>query len=646
MIFMLWIRYKFLLLIILLILSNSIVAQDKDERIEFERALYFYKVGDFISAVERFNNLVENNGTYSEESHYLLVASLYYLNRYEDALNEINSFLKRYPVSKYLYDVLSTQCIIYLQKKEIIEAENSLRLLSKLNLSSEEFDKLIPLMKEVTKSLNFSHIEKLFEQFNHKLFRGYFLEVLFQRAIELKDKTKIKEIYLKLIPMREVVSDKSGQHEKSHSSNFNIGVILPLNLSAEKVNPGNEILEGLKFVVDQYNQEHDNQIGLIIKNSESENKSISEIIKELVKDPSIICVVGPIYSEVVKESAQFAEIYGIPIITPTATSAGLTNLSNFILQFNPTLEIRGFAMAEYVINKLGLRRIAVLTPSSGYAKEISNSFIRKAKMLGIELLIEEVYDEKALNLTNSLLSLRRHAIEIDRMIKFSSDMSSLLENKLKRLGLNKEFIDSAKAKNNVHSIFELFGKFGDKLCESEGIKTFNRAPLDVGNLEKPLYSIDGLFIAISDHKSISKIASQVNSFNLRTRLFGSDAWYSNEDLLNAFPSTDGLTFTSDYYLDENSSSIKYLKNKFGELSEIPLSRNVFYGIETMRKIISSLDDKDINRFNFVERIIKNNSNEGLTTQIVLNNKRINTFLNILQYSNRSVEKIDEIKITE
>lgn len=634
---MILIRYKFHLLILLLILSNSIVAQDKDERIEFEKALYFYKLGDFNSAAERFNKLVENNGIYSEESHYILAASLYYLNRYEDALNEISSFLKRYPVSKYLYDVLSTQCIIYLQKKEIIEAENSLKSLSELNLSSEEFDKLIPLMNEVTKSLNFSHIEKSFEQFNNKLFREYFLEILFQRAIDMKDKTKIKEIYLKLIGL---------QQERNLRANFNIGVILPLNLSSEKVNPGNEILEGLKFVVDQYNHEHDNQIGLIIKDSESENKSISAIIKELVKDPTIICVVGPIYSEAVKEIAQFAEIYGIPIVTPTATSAGLTNLSNFIFQFNPTLEMRGFAMAEYVINKLGLRRIAVLTPSGGYAKEISNSFIRKAKMLGIELLIEEMYDEKALNLMNSLLSLRQHAIEIDRMIKFSLDISSLQENKLRRLGLTREFIDSAKAKNNVYSIFELFGKFGDKLCESEGIKTFNRDPLDVSNLEKPLYSIDGLLIAISDHKSISKIASQVNSFNLRTRLFGSDAWYSNEDLLNAFPSTDGLIFTSDYYLDENNSSIKYLKDIFGDLVEIPLSRNVFYGIETMRKIISSLDDKNINRFNFAERIIKDKSNNGLTTQIVLNSKRINTFLNILQYSNRSVEKIDEIKITD
>lgn len=615
---------------IIIILSTRGIAQSN--KANFEMGLYYFKAGDYSNAIAVLSNVANSNNDHSDVSNYLIVASNYYLGNFGEAVRSAESFKNRFPSSNYLFDVIMTQLIIYFETKQFDELKNNLNPIANLKLSETQKLKLDSFLGSIINNKSPANLEKIFRNLSFVQNSPYILKLLYRKAIEKNDFISAKEYY-------------SAYQNSSQTTigvkEFKIGVLFPLG-DETKLSPAIEILEGLKFIVHKFNGENELKISLIILNTEGNEKAFERNLKKLVLDPDVICVIGPIYSELLRKVSSQAEQYFIPMISPTSTSTDLAEHRKFVLQFNPNYEIRGRAMAEYCINKLGLKRLAVLTQSEGFAKYISEAFISHAKELNIDFVTEQFFDGTVSNLTSQLVNLRKKAIELDRVIRFNIDMPILTENKLIKLGLEKVLIDSLIQLQSEKSVFELFGKYGDVICNSEGIKTYKRTLDDILNYDSPIYSLDGVYLSISDRSVIKNLIPHFKNFGFRTSLFGSDAWYAPDDLLFMYPSSDRIVFTSDYFNDEETDLYIDLAEEFSSLSNLRLTRNVFYGIETMLKISTVMKSEKLDRFSLILNIQNDNSRSGISSQIMLNEYGINNYLNILQFSNRSIDKIDEI----
>ncbi|MCX8010642.1 MAG: ABC transporter substrate-binding protein [Ignavibacteria bacterium] len=632
--------FRIYLIILSVIFSiSSISAQEINYKEQFEKAFHYFQEKKFASAIRNFEPLIEKLNPFYESALCLSALSEYYLNNYSEAIRIIDKFVLEFPDSPYEGELILTKLLSLVSMKNFNDAFLSICELKLNSLSETKIEKLRVLIGEVLAKINFAAAEKILsERLNKGLNENLELlitESLFKKAIVEKNQKKISEYYKKIL----------SKNNKS-SIDYKIGILFPLNTSDYQLEAPEEILEGVKFIVNQFNSTHSQQIGLVIADTKNDNHLTQELLKEFAADPQILCCIGPLFSETIKLVLQDIGIYGLPIISPTATSVGLTDDNGYLFQINPNYEMRGEALADYSVNKLGIQRFAVLLPRSGFGKEIGKSFLNKVKTLRRKVVIDEYYDVNGSGLEKAIMNIRKKAIESDLVIKFDDKLSTIVENKLIKLGLSKYLIDSLKKNNESISVFKLFGKYGDKICESNSIKVYKRNFDDVNNLQTDVNSIDALYISLPSKNLITTICSLITKYNIKTQLLGSDSWYAEDELKKCTSIVDGLIFTSDNFIDEGSNKFKSLAKDFRKLTNLNLTRNVFYGIETMTKILNVIENDKVDRNTFIQSLLNDKTKNGISTQVVFGKNHVNICLNILQYSDRAIKKIDEQFVTD
>ena len=148
---------------------------------------------------------------------------------------------------------------------------------------------------------------------------------------------------------------------------YKIGVSVPIggNLDVAK-----EILRGVAQSQDEINQAGGiNGKLMMIKIANDDNDSVKaqEIAKKFVRDKQIAAVIGHNSSNV---SATVAPIYQeseLVMITPTSSAADIPKLGEYIFRSTPSTRGLAEPLADYAVNTLGKKNIAICFDSKSAA---------------------------------------------------------------------------------------------------------------------------------------------------------------------------------------------------------------------------------------------------------------------------------------
>lgn len=170
---------------------------------------------------------------------------------------------------------------------------------------------------------------------------------------------------------------------------LHVGAILPL--TGKYALMGQQVLQGIQLAWNQLSTTEREGLELTVKDS-GDLQMVSPLVEELADDPGVVCILGPLFSGNVKEVIPVIEKYQVPIFTPTASTAGLTQLSSFIFRNAMTRENQGKFIAQHAFNKLQLRRFAILYSDDAYGTELKDAFSSEVKGLGGEIVAAISYD--------------------------------------------------------------------------------------------------------------------------------------------------------------------------------------------------------------------------------------------------------------
>lgn len=615
-------------LFFLILIVSSINAQS--EKQIFEQGISFFNQGKHEDAIKLLSPLTVSKNKYTEAATVSVIISSYFLQDFQRAKYYINQFEKSFPNSRAKFQVLSTKLLINLTQNEFDQFIYTLFQIDSLNISYEEIQKLKnPLKQFLSKTGELALISKK-DSFINQNMKYLVTTILFENFIENQKSQNISNTYLELVDFVKRL------HKKFEPK---IGVLIASKNKETKLNQTEKlILEGIKYAIDESNTKNNSKIELKIFEGSEEQLEIG--LMELAKDPSVLCVLGPLYSNQFETLSTIAEKLQIPLISPTATQPDLSTKSKFVFQFNPTLDLRGKAMAKFAVNKLNLQRFVILYTNDAFVKPVVNEFKKEIKLSNGEIIGEVEFKETAKSITSSIKEIKRIALKNDLVLKFDDNLDPSIQKKLLSLGIDPGYIDSLIFARSEISIFELLGKNAEKICDANQIKYFKRKTIYPNESEIPVYSIDAIYIPISNSKIIKNITNELANQNIRATVLGNDIWNSIQDLNKAYPSSDGVIFTSDFYLDENNPEIKNLSKKVFYLTGMNINRNFFYGYETAKKVLINLH-QEINRLNFNESL-RFSHYTGLTSDISLNQYGVNSSLYILEYRNRKIKKISNI----
>jgi branched-chain amino acid transport system substrate-binding protein len=395
------ISFVFFIVILLIFTTNLTYSQGVNEEEinnQFDDAVTLFDSGKYDEALIIFDKIISDYSYNSKTtaSKFLKAKIQLELKQFNQFKYTTDQFLEEYPNSNYVDEVrlLNTKYNLeianyYNAFREIlfiIEKTNSNAYKQKANKIGEGIS---------AKHLNDTQLDKLNSSFNSSRVKSFILLQKGKYLIRIGDTFSAKIIFEELIekyPGSAEYSEAKGLMDYSYTAQPTttvIGVMLPLEINSDgKYNnqPAAEILEGIKFAVDEFNNLRKDKIGLIIRDSKKDINEIIKIKEEFTSLSSILAIVGPIFSNEVRATLEEFKDYDIPIISPTATDDDLTSLNHNFFQANPSFSVRGKLMAQYVFYVENKRTVSVMNSIEGYSPILAGSFIDEFESLGGKVL--------------------------------------------------------------------------------------------------------------------------------------------------------------------------------------------------------------------------------------------------------------------
>lgn len=579
---------KFFLSVTILItfISFNLTQAQKlnDAESEFKTAVALFNAGEYDKAAAVFNKIINdyNYNSKTTASEFFKAKIFLEQKNYYELQKVLTGFIEKYPQSRYI-DEIRTLLIKYnLEVADYYNAFREAAYLIELTNSDQYKQKTRQAAENIAlQHLTETQLQHLYDSYTSKEVKSFILLLMGKVLLKSNDIFGAKSVFSDLMnkyPQAEEYPEAIKLYETPvDNSSLNlsaviIGVMLPLNTNSSGENTSSdseEILEGIKFALHEFNEFRDEKVGLLIRDTRGDPAEIKKIIEEFNSLSPVKAVLGPIYSNEVRVTLKEAASSDLPIISPTATDDDLTEIYENFFQANPAFSIRGSVMAQYLFYVENKRRIAILNSIDGYSPLLAATFVEEFQKLGGSVVRKETY------------------------------------------------------KDSDYSFDE-----------------------QVGRIASDTAFIEGIYIPLANNSAAPMILTSLVKYNLKTAVYGNQDWMTAKGFETSPEISNNLTFTTDYFLDYLSDGYQNLNDKFNSLSGRDLNRNVLYGYDVSKYLLTALRNVEPSRLNIKNKLISGLTVNGYHNNISFDEKRINRFLNIVRYKNGVFELVDKFRLNE
>lgn len=441
------------ILFALIIFSSSLLAQPSDKiNKKFDYALKDFASKKWYSAFEIFNQIAYGYPKNSKTSlAFLFVGKTSLeLKNFAEAEIALNNLMKEYPKSKYVDEAKLTLAKIFFEQKKYFKSFGYLCDLM-VNSGSDEYKFNTKELAEnlALNYLSAAEIKAFHDSTKQNDLKPFLLLLRAKIYISQNNKDLAQESLLKLIrtyPNSEEKNEAQMLYDKMKimkANNYDsdadvIVVLLPLSGSASNTKAAKEILEGIKYSLNEFNSTRDNKTAIIIRDTELNRGKLEQISQELKEIENLKCIVGPIFSSEVRDALEIFKEITVPIISPTATDDYLINLHQNFFQANPSFSMRGRLMAQYVYYVENKRKIGILNSVDGYSPILSSSFSQEFERLGGQILFREAYRSGTIDLSVQVQKITANLNQIEGLYIPLSDRADIriIISNLSQLNLN------------------------------------------------------------------------------------------------------------------------------------------------------------------------------------------------------------------
>jgi ABC-type branched-subunit amino acid transport system substrate-binding protein len=175
-----------------------------------------------------------------------------------------------------------------------------------------------------------------------------------------------------------------------------VGCLLPL--SGAYAAYGQRSLNGIQLAFAGQGTE------LLVRDTEGQAQVARAALDELIHDPSVVAVIGPLRSNVAEAIAVRAERAALPLVLLSQREA---IAGQFVLQPVMTYERQAAQLAEYATTAMGVTRVGTLYPSDGYGSGLARAFEREFIRRGGQILGMVAYSPGAREFSVEALSVQK-----------------------------------------------------------------------------------------------------------------------------------------------------------------------------------------------------------------------------------------------
>lgn len=633
-------------------LSQTLPEFDPSADAAFNEGIVKFENGNFTEARSIFNKCIYdyNNHHRTSAAYIMLAKSEYNLKKYKDALVTINDFLEYFPNSSYLREAYYVTGLSYYKLNKIDTA--LFYLLKSYDKTENEYAEA-----RVIRPIKYLYNKKAHidlpgpENYSTEKTRELLKTIVKEKndnSPESDNNYSESDLKNDMVKQKEFLREEDNSITKTGSVEYRIGVFtIPNSGTGKKGHEDleSDFIEALKFGVNEFNSNSNIKISLKIINSKQDSTSLISEIESLNQDKGLLAIVGPVYSEQFSIAASFASKKGIPIISPTATGNGIASLGEYVFQANPDFVNRARSMAIYAVKKMRLKNIAVFAPKNVYGKMMSESFSREISKRGGNIITTEFYDSDAKKMQKSMLNLVNSIYSKGGELFLTLSGADGNENiqKMIKAGISKRLIDSLKLNYHDVNICSIFGRDAKSKTEKLKMKTNVKTTYEV---DQPVYSVDAIYIPINSKNDIKNISAALLSYKIYAKVLGTGDYNHLLELEANRKNMDGLVFDSDAFFDVSIKGSLNFSKSFSEKTGRKVTQYSLFGYDVLGLVLQAIKKGNTSRQSIKTYLCNLDSFQGLHSKISLKSNRINSYLNILEYKNKKISKIDEINVSK
>ncbi|MGL1900989.1 MAG: penicillin-binding protein activator [Fibrobacterales bacterium] len=481
---------KQLLLIMLCITLSTTFAKNEQRLIEGKQQI---QLGAFKEAITPLKRVLQNSWDTKEGEEALVLLSEVYvrIDSISLAKEAIDNFITYYPDSRYIHRMSLLQGKIDIQEGLFYQgASKAMRVLF-LEVGNYLYNEARTLMNQLLKA-QVLHEEELLKLVNSNPVDNEVVgTMVFQLAqiYESKKKYTLARNYLQRIMQQFPGHSLTAKAEEKRNSLLSKGpgiesIIIVTPLSGDYAALGQFVVQGAILAIEKHNDRYpDAQVSYRVLDTKAHPAEAIEKVSQVMLEDNIAGVIGPVMSPTAAAlGAWLSQKYPhVPLITPTATDAGIAGLGKNIFQINTSPSYLAQSIARFSVNCQKHKEYAVLVPDSDYGSIMAENFKEVVEKFGGTVLFEEYYEEG--------LADYRANYDVLRLKKFNLDRK-------------RDFISGVRDTSEFD--------------EDENQKWLLDSTI----------SFDALFIAASDPEDASVLASQAYFNKVDADLLGSSGWYS------------------------------------------------------------------------------------------------------------------------
>jgi branched-chain amino acid transport system substrate-binding protein len=144
--------------------------------------------------------------------------------------------------------------------------------------------------------------------------------------------------------------------------------------------------------------------------------------------------------------------------------------------------------------------------------------------------------------------------------------------------------------------------------------------------------IDGLYFPVSDIRQANTLNEKLRDLTFTKNVYGNQDWLLSDVFGDPAPFLSSIYVDSDYFIDMTQGEYQNLNKVFYELTGFLLDRNALYGFDATSMFISAISKSGFDPLNFLSQIQNGIDFDGQKNKIVLDNRRTNLSVNILQFN--------------
>lgn len=358
-----------------------------------------------------------------------------------------------------------------------------------------------------------------------------------------------------------------------------VGCLLPLSGRFDLY--GREVVKGIRMgMKETAKQRQEVYLDLVFRDTRGDPERAKALLKELVVKENVIAVIGPLSSKSAPRVAKRAQELGVPLITLTQKEK-ITEQGNMVFRnfLTPSREVE--ALLDAAMEKLDIRRFAILYPENSYGRYFMNRF----------------WD-----------GLEKRGGVVTGVESYGPDETDFAESIKKMTGLY-----YPRPKSVTERLEQEQGE-EKEAEEGEGSPEEEEEP-------PPIIDFDAVFVPDNATK-VAMIAPQLVYHDVvDVLLMGTSLWQSSELLETAGDYIQGAIFPSGFFVYSDSRVVEHFERnyeaRFGKKPGI-LAAHGYDTIRFLRKVISA--HGILTRKELQEALIENPGFEGVTGRMAFDSR--------------------------